>query len=61
VRFDEALEVRFSIDKLFELMSLLLEKFGIKTVERRTNLKDELSNLYSFNILTGYLLQGEKV
>jgi hypothetical protein len=33
--------VGFSIDKLFELMSLLLEKFGIKTVERRTNLKDE--------------------
>jgi hypothetical protein len=37
--------VRFSIDKLFELMSLLLEKFGIKTVERGTNQKDEsLSN-----------------
>jgi len=33
--------VGFSIDKLFELMSLLLEKFGIKTIERRTNQKDE--------------------
>ena len=40
-RIDEALEVGFSIDKLFELMSLLLEKFGIKTVGRRTNQKDE--------------------
>jgi hypothetical protein len=33
--------VGFSIDKLLELMSLLLGKFGIKAVERRTNQKDE--------------------
>jgi len=33
--------VRFSIDKLFELMSLLIEKFRIKTVERRTHKEAE--------------------
>jgi len=33
--------VKFSIDKLFELMSLLIEKFGIKTVQRRTHKEAE--------------------
>ena len=31
----------FSIDKLFELISLLIEKFGIKTVQRRTHKEAE--------------------